>query len=557
MVNYKQKILINSHTRKTFSCLFTFVIYLTDILYFSINGIKLINSDSSAELILSRLLNQTGGIITDKWYYSTELRMINTQLVYRIGLALFPTDWHLARTFSVAVFLLILIAAALYCVHAAELGSIGLIAVSILICPFGQWYAWNIIYDSYYIPHVVISLLSIGLVLRVLRNKGNRWNPVRLILLAILCFLAGLGGIRQLMICYTPLCLTAMLLFWNSFRKIQSFHSPKAELAEMKEECVFLGLSILTLLSSGIGYFINSRILSEKYHFKSYETSMWGKFTFTGLINSYSDFASMFGWQQNIEIIGKSGVINILGLMLGMLTLVMIIILAIRLDFLSFPHRILVLFVLSFIILNGLIFSNNAYYETAYWIPILPFAIILLAVGYRYVKKHRGRMESAVYAVFILTAVILCSISTMLNPYPYSNDSSIPTDKNLLVPSEWLENNGYTQGYASLWDSSIVTELTNGKIEMWTILAGDPQASTDSLPILKWLQPVSHDTDIPSGKFFILGTEWEFSDKNAPALSKMSKYLVYKDSYYLIYGFNSMAEYQDLIKNNTNNKSAE
>ena len=52
--------------------IFMLVGYITDVIYVAINGRNLINSDASAEMMLGRLLNTTGGVITDKWHYSSE-----------------------------------------------------------------------------------------------------------------------------------------------------------------------------------------------------------------------------------------------------------------------------------------------------------------------------------------------------------------------------------------------------------------------------------------------------------------------------------------------------
>ena len=41
-----------------------------------------INSDASSEMVLARQLVQERAILSKSWFYSTELRVLNTQLVY-------------------------------------------------------------------------------------------------------------------------------------------------------------------------------------------------------------------------------------------------------------------------------------------------------------------------------------------------------------------------------------------------------------------------------------------------------------------------------------------
>ena len=42
---------------------------------------RLLDSDMSSEMILGQLLARNNGILSDQWYYSTELRVLNTQLI--------------------------------------------------------------------------------------------------------------------------------------------------------------------------------------------------------------------------------------------------------------------------------------------------------------------------------------------------------------------------------------------------------------------------------------------------------------------------------------------
>ena len=239
-----------THPSKIMPVIAIIIAYVTDVLYVAINRRNLINSDASAEMMLGRLLNSTGGVITDKWHYSSELRVLNTQLVYRLAMALFPDNWHYARVFSVAVFLMIL--SALLLVNAAKLGTAGLWWCAAVALPVGQWYGWNVIYNSYYIPHIAISMVSVALIIAYSRSADSQspaakesqspaakdsqstttrdsQSPaavtkitsngtisskqmITLLLICLLGFVAGLGGTRQLMICYAPAFLAAVAL---------------------------------------------------------------------------------------------------------------------------------------------------------------------------------------------------------------------------------------------------------------------------------------------------------------------------------------------------------
>lgn len=67
-----------------------------------------------------------------------------------------------------------------------------------------------------------------------------------------------------------------------------------------------------------------------------------------------------------------------------------------------------------------------------------------------------------------------------------------------------LQNEQYTEGYASFWRANIVTELSNGSIDMrdWQDSGGEQHITVASIDdTYKWLQLVSHDYTRPEEKY--------------------------------------------------------
>ena len=122
------------------------IVFTANIAYMCINWANIINSDASSELILARLLNSQGKFISEDWFYSTELRVLNTQFVYKIALFLFGDNWKYARCFSMAIFMLLIMGAAIYISKQLCQIDLGLMAAVIMIFPIGKWYANNIIF---------------------------------------------------------------------------------------------------------------------------------------------------------------------------------------------------------------------------------------------------------------------------------------------------------------------------------------------------------------------------------------------------------------------------
>ena len=76
------------------------VTVLASILYFIIFPDNLMHSDMAAEVLLSKLLAEEGGLISKNWFYSTEIRIVYTQLVMT-PLFLFIKDFGVVKLISV------------------------------------------------------------------------------------------------------------------------------------------------------------------------------------------------------------------------------------------------------------------------------------------------------------------------------------------------------------------------------------------------------------------------------------------------------------------------
>lgn len=498
--------------------------YIADVLYIWFNGNNLLNSDVAAELILSKELNKEGTLLSTNWYYSTELRVLNTQFAYKLGFAIFRNHWHAARTVAVAVLLLVLILVAIYFAKAISYPLAGPIISVVLLAPYGRWYGWNVVFNSYYVPHIALTFLALSLFLRTLQIKGKR--RAACILSAALAFVASLGGVRQLMICYSPLLLAiAAYIFTRREEKI-SRHNLR-----------ILGYSFFLFVVACVGYLVNENVLSNYYSFETKSTKIWNSLSLSNVLSALSDLAGLFGWRSDVPIVSLKGIGNVLSLLLIVL-LIFTAARCVRKIELDETEKLALLFSLSaFAVLLAVYgFAFDSYNES-YWVLLLPDTFI----GAILYLKHEGiNWRKYIVTAFCFITLLINSILTYQDPYI----SWVPNDLGIQNAVAWLVENGYTQGIATFWNSDIITPLSNGQIEMWTV------SDVDNPLIYHWLQVKSHDELPEEGKIFVIRPMSDLTDQDPTVnqyLVGTQDYLVYQDDNYFIYSYESTEEYLETI----------
>ena len=499
--------------------------YLFDLWYQLVPGKWIVDSDLASEMILSDLLNKEGTIISHNWFYSTELKVVNLQWFYRLGLLIFPNDWHLARTFGMAITLALFAAAMLFFVKCAGLGRAGLWMVGTLLWPFGQHYLVYAIYGGYYLVYTFFYMLVLALVLRSL-DADKKHCALQWVLACVITAVAGMNGVKQLMVFHAPLCLAAAILL------VLALHSCgktnwKAALDACRKEVRLLAASLVTAVAAAAGYFVSNAVLSRMYDFKSYNFIVWNRdedwFTLDRIL---MDFFHEFGYENGSGVFHFGGIAAAVGLLLGCWMFFCIVRLLLRLDKLERNDKLLVLLLVAMLAVCGVAYTYFHEYYLYFWLMNMPVAIAVMAVEIKTEDFHiLGARQ--LLGVGLAACFTLCAVSTVRQEqeHPYL------AHKGLNTAAEWLVDNGYTQGYSTFWNGNAMTELTSGKLEVWTLQSLD----RDDVP--NWLQPKSHLTTDPEHPFLLIDTETDGPAENAKLIQYGDCTEVYNDGRYVIYDF--------------------
>lgn len=524
------------------------------IAYLNINFPFLLNSDDSSELILSHILSDGFSPVTNQWFYSTELRFLNTQLVFSFFFKLL-NNWHLVRIASTIFMIVIMILSLYFLLSEINLKKYFFPAATILILPFSSEYFNFVLKGAYYIPHITISFTSIALLLKSIKAKKNK-AYVYMISLFLLSFLAGLGGPRQVIITNIPMLLSAcFFVFFDTYiQKDKSKNNLSANHTSLfvttKKHHKFVIVSLISFVFSLFGFFINTKVLSQLFDFKVYNTT-FDTFSFNDIETLFNSFIVDQGYIKN-NVISFSLFNNIVCLIWIVVFLISIV-LVVKKHSNNFVLFYFITFtIISYISFGILIIFTNQGLANRYSLPVIILSIPCTMIFFELINHKKNYL-------FLYLFLILLVLGSLFN---YNRIIDNETNSELIRINNVLINNGYLNGYATFWNANVITELSNGEIEVWDW--GDTNVDFGCIDqTYKWLQRKSHITNHPQGKVFWILNETQ--NQNFHFTKNVSKsHLIYetpseinwdqldsakKITRYYVYGFDSYDEMYSLVGN--------
>lgn len=504
-----------------------------------VRGEGYIDSDMGGEMILADLLNQERDLLLSKnWGYSTEIRVFYLQLIYRITLLIFPHNWFAARMLGQAVWLLLLVLCMLYAGHTLGLRGCGVWAAAALICPFGSDHLLFSLLGGFYIPHMILMLLSFALAIQFMQSFGKKLSIrlALLFLLALVSFINGLGSIKGLMVIYLPMLMAAALAL--AF----SIHSGPGPVSVCSAEFRFLIGAVVSAASAAFGYLVNSVFLSAHYDFVNQNSLTWGKLDFNAFLDSIAGFLSLLGFPHG-NVMSIYGILGAFFFVIVAAVLFSIAFLLGNYRSLSFSIQLLLVTFLCSVLVQASIFSfteNILNGVVSYWwLTTIPMVFLLLQAAWQHFPFRFPAGKLLCAAAFMLCMVFVSIAST----HTYFTSGSYRLVPEMKPAEEWLLENGYREGYAVFWKANVLTEWSSGQLDV-RVVSGDTLDVTEPH---SWLEKHSHEQP-PKGKVFLLVTASELWGAHKESIR--SDYNVYWDENdYLIMAFDSYDEMVTALQN--------
>lgn len=506
-----------------------------------------IDSDMAAEMIFSKLLAEEGRLIaTPDWYYSTEFRVLYTQLVMGPLHRIF-SNWHVIRVITNIVFYVLMLAGFYFVCKPLKIRkpNVRLCSLALLV-PVSEAVMTHLQMGNTYMSHVILCFVTFGLFLRLCDSRqkaGSGRYSVYAVLFAVICVILGISGVRYLLDLLVPMVLTAGIFVMGS-EGFQGFRKEPCEeklIALLKtKQLKYLLVSVAGMLFGGIGYVINAFFISKMYQFQTYDTTNFivvheGVF-WDRVQNALGELLQMFGYIENKAFLSIRGIITMLAFaMIGVLGYVWV--KSMRYskvqgmdaeETLEQNHRrFTVLFAgVSFVLhLFVFIFTTSTMVDR-YFIPIAIFFLLTLAI---YMEWEELVFDRVVVCLILGGSLALSGVKTYY--------SFVSNDKNAerYEMAEFLVDEGYTFGYASYWNSNIMTEVSNGELEMANLW------SLDSLGDFKWSSKVSN-YEPKEGKVFLIAGKEELEAIDSKGMLENQE-IIFENESYTVLHFDSQAEF--------------
>lgn len=513
---------------------------LYDIWYQIVPGRWILDSDLAAEMVLADHLNRTHRILSRDWFYSSELRVFESQWFYRIGLLLSQDNWHAARVIAATLLYMAFIAVILFFAKSIGLKSYAPWVAAILMWPFGRWYLVYGLYGTYYLIYMMFSMAATGIVLRLCRlEQGSGTDHHRrlkigsLYLAGLFCGVgSGLNGVKQTMVCYIPLFLTGLvLLFLAGQDKKAATISQLWELC--RTECLFAVNSVLFFAANAVGYFVNLKILSRVYTYDSYDYMTFLDERPCRLYDIWMDFLRLFGYEGDTRVLSAGGIASILGMAFAGLFVICLWRLCRRFRELEPGARATVLLFLFGMLVGAVIYCTMGYYKAYYWLPMMPFAIAIIVLELRTEEFSLRYLRNA---VLVAVALILPVLSW--GTVRQETEKPLFTTAGYRELTEFLLENDLTEGYASFWSSAVLREMSSDRIQTWTLYNVQ-----DSFAKYGWLQEKDKKETDPEGRCFLIINEvWDGKAEDSALITYGNGELIYESGPIQVYEFETPGE---------------
>ena len=509
----------------------TGVIILAMVLFCICKPDNLMHSDTTAEVILSKLLAEENKLITTNWFYSTEIRIVYSHLLM-VPLFKIFSSYRLVKFLSVFIFYILMLLAYLYVSKRFQINKkYAFIGLALFFSPLSNEYLDMMFIGCFYSSQAICTYVVLGIVATWFMSKeqSNREKKtkkfsflVSLIGTHLFAFILGLSGLRYLASLYLPMLLAVMWILFSEEGELFDANPIK------KPWFVNFIYTVSSLVCAGLGFLVNKFYLATHYSFDTTSEVVFVPLSEVAdrFLESLKLMVEFFGYYQ-VEVVSGRGIVNVLKMALFVFFVGAIVYL--------FRHRkeklnrlqrfLLYYFVLVLLINWYMLVFTGVLMQYRYWIPVYIIAVLLVALFFQ-VFTPEIRWQKQLYGICVGIAALSSLYGELWQDAKY-NDC-----EKRYAYMEFLESQGYTFGYATFWNASVTEYLSNGKMEVGNLGGKDGVSAP-----YEWLcKKDLYKEGYHKGKTFLLLARTEEAGMLKGDFTVMPDgEKVYEDEYYAVY----------------------
>ncbi|MBQ4271799.1 MAG: hypothetical protein II718_08225 [Clostridiales bacterium] len=487
----RQKIIRKDDIPYLLSWMLLILSYLLTVVFVAKRITYLLDADMSSELLLAEVLSRGNGIITTKWCYSSEIRILYIQ-IFTSFLFRFMSSWHNIRVISTA-FHIALMLFSYYCLcKSLKIERAFPITASVLALPISYEFVNYYLLGLYYLPFITVFFFSLALLFDYLEKGGSRDRKqlIKEIAAYVIAFLSGLGGYRLILLFFLPLFLVLV------FPALKDFLNGREEQANIKR----VRFGIISFISALMGLVFYVFVLTKIITVQKFDHFFFFPFDNDTLLFNVNAIIKNMGYTPGPLML--SGILKNLGF--GAVTLLTgFSLFHIPKDKEGDDSRILsMLFMVSlslFLLVQIFVMKDTV---ERYISPII---ILLVPLCTNNICKAEYKRKK-----FITIAAVLLVILKMAGEVTFYYDyKDLDETKPYRDVVSYLKANDVSCGYSTFWNANIITELSDGDINMYHWEAPELMDVSDPATLRPWLQEKSHFEAFPEGKVAVILSEDE------------------------------------------------
>ena len=467
------------------------------------------DADTASEMVLAdALLKSHHIVLTPTFSYSTELQVLSSQLPLEAGLAVMRNNWAAARLIGTALLMVALVASYRYVARQLGIWEQARWLAGALLLPFGSHYARFFILGTYYVPELCAQFLIIGLCLRAMRQRDV---SVPLVVGAsLVAFGFGTNGYRVTLLCCVP---AVLALLWGTLA-----HGGGHTLAQRLRGLLSAppgvrAVAAAVLLSSCAGTLLNMFVFSNVFAYQKASSLGLAPFVPSEVLDFVgSGFVETWGYSGAQEVSELGGLGALCSFAVASLVLIATFVCVRRRHRLDWPQRRYVLFCLLSIAMSVAAYYVGGHALTRYLVLSIVPLIVTIPLAWQTMEDDPIVRRAVTAFVMVCMVVQGCAIwygrsfEHWSSRQPYAKEQV----------ATWLVEQGYREGVATYWNANDTIEMSDGKLDIWTLRSSVSDDGTeqltewmDEVKSHQWLEERRHVDELPQGRVFLLLRDFE------------------------------------------------